>query len=141
MVFSKVNGGYVLRFDRDEKLIAGLSQFAVDQGIRAAWLTGLGAASGAELGFYNLDRREYEWRTITELMEITNLTGNIVGGDNGEVAIHAHTTLSDSNFQAIGGHVKELIVGGTCEVWLHNMGQQEIKRKFNDSVGLATLDL
>lgn len=135
----RLKDGYILRFDKDEVLIAQLTKFAKDQRIKAAWFTALGAASGAELGYYNLESQQYQWHTVSKLSEITNLTGNIAW-QNDQPVVHAHVTLTDETLKAYGGHIKELVVGGTCEVYLRIL-DKPLTRKFDKAVGLNLLAL
>lgn len=139
MNYKKVGSGYLLRFELHDSLISGLESFVRTQKIKGAWLQGLGAARGVELGFYNLESENYEWHSLTELMEITNLTGN-VSWMGEEPVIHVHATLSNKRLQAIGGHVKELIVGGTCEVFLRLL-DDKITRSFDHQTGLNLLHI
>ncbi len=139
MNYLKVTNGYLLRFDKDEKLVEELDGFVQSKKIKSGWVTGLGAAKGAEIGYYNLEKQEYEWQTIAKLTEITNLTGNI-SQINGSPSVHIHITLSDKQLNVVGGHLKELIVGGTLEVYLVNFAL-DIVRSFDEDTGLNTFSL
>ena len=68
-------------------------------------------------------------------MEITSLNGTIT-----ESAIHIHATLADKNFQTVGGHLKEAIVGGTCEIYLEQI-KATLERKADAETGLNLIDL
>ena len=50
-------------------------------------------------------------------MEITALTGNVTRKD-GAVYLHLHGTLADQNNTVHGGHVIEMTVGATCEMFV-----------------------
>lgn len=139
MKYVKKSDSYILRFSQDEQLVMLLEGFVLEHKIKFAWLSGLGACKGVELGFYNLDTQEYQWRTFTKLSEIINLTGNVSWLNNKPKA-HLHITLTDDDFKAYGGHLKELIVGGTVEIKLA-LSQQKLKRVFDDTTGLNVLDL
>lgn len=130
----------MLRLDRGEKLLECLNRLVVQENIQAAWLYGLGGAEWAELGFYDLEAKEYQWQTFTELMEITSLQGNLTWvGD--QPKWHIHGTLSGRDHRAIGGHVKELVVGGTCEISLRILPDLTLRRQRDDKTGLDLLDL
>lgn len=139
-VFDDYN--YVLRFDKDELLIEALVSFVQQQDIRGAWVSGLGAARWCELGFYHLDRQEYSFQRIDSpagALEITGLHGNVAWLD-GEPKIHIHGSFADEHMRAYGGHVKELAVGATCEIFLHQ-SQIELRRNDDTATGLPLLDL
>lgn len=139
MNYHKVSDGYLLKFSKDEKLVENLTASVKEHKIRAAWLMGLGGAQGVELGFYNLEQQEYEWHTVTHLAEITNLTGNIAWQNNSP-APHIHITLSDNKLRSFGGHLKELIVGGTVEVNLTVL-DKKLERSFDQETGLNLLNI
>lgn len=138
MTHQKVSGGYIVVLKKDEKLVESIKQFIKTHKITGAWLSGLGGAQGVTLGFYHLDKKEYEFQNITKLLEITNLTGNIsFHGD--EAVIHLHGTFSDEKLHAFGGHVSELVVGGTCELHITPI-KGSLKRTHDEDTGLNLLD-
>lgn len=119
--------------------MSALTELIKKEEIKGAWLSGLGGAMSVELGYYALDDKEYRWKRLDQLLEIASLQGNVSWKD-GEPVLHVHGTFSDENMQAFGGHVKELTVGGTCEVMLHAL-QQPLQRKQNEDTGLSLLDI
>lgn len=136
----KFNGEeYILRFQKGELLVEELLSFAREQSIKSAWLSGLGGLSWAEIGFYNLPSRKYAWRKLDELLELTNLSGNIAI-QNSQPILHAHVTVSNSDFMAYGGHLKEALVGGTVELYLRPL-DMEIERTEDQDTGLKILDI
>ena len=138
MTFHKTNAGFVLRFDKGEELVRVLSEFCAKQNIGGAWISGIGGAMWADLAFYHLERKAYEYDRIDEPLEITSLMGN-VSLVNNKPHIHLHATVSDMDYHAYGGHLKELAVAATCEVNLV-LFEQPIERVHNDSVGLKIFD-
>lgn len=116
-----------------------LTQFSRDTGVKVAWIQGLGAALEMELGFYNVENRTYGWRQFKQPpYEITAVQGNMVVGKNNEPRLHLHGTFSDENFAAFGGHIKELTVGGTCELHIRPLGVL-LTRSLDDASGLETI--
>ncbi|MDP4000918.1 MAG: DNA-binding protein [bacterium] len=139
MNYQKTNQSYLIRLNLGEELMQTLTQFCVDKKIKAGFFVGIGAALTAEIGLYILDKKEYEFQKFKAPLEILNLTGNITLIDN-KPFLHVHTTLSDKNFKAIGGHVKELIVGPTCEIHL-SVFEKKVSRKLDEEIGLKLMDL
>jgi predicted DNA-binding protein with PD1-like motif len=141
MIFRYDGFNYVVRLEKDELLIESLLKFVKEHEVKGAWLMGLGGAQWAELGFYDLPAKEYRYRRFDELLEITSLQGN-VAWRAGEPALHIHGTLSNDKFQAIGGHVRELSVAGTCEIFLRTLDSDErLTREPDAQIGLSLLDL
>lgn len=132
---------WLVRLEKGEKLMACLMEVIEKEKIATAWLSGLGGAASAELGFYDLAKQEYYWRQFDELMEITALQGNIAVDEAGKPVIHLHGTFGRSDMSVIGGHVKDLEVAGTCEVFIHRWQAEGLVRRRDDEVGLSLLDL
>ena len=131
----------LLRFDKGDLLVKNLTELVTNEDIRGAWLNGIGAAKWAELGYYNLDNKIYKWKKLDRLLEITSLQGN-VSWCQGKPILHIHGTFADEEMRTYGGHLRELSVGGTCEVLLSKFSiREKLTRKRDDATGLTTLEL
>lgn len=132
---------YLVRLERGEQLMDALTKFVRAQNVPGAWLSGLGAAQWVELGYYDLATKQYRWQTFDTLLEILGLQGN-VAWQKGEPAIHLHGTFSNRQYHVVGGHVKDLQVGGTCELFIQPIGPEHtLARSFDEQTGLNLLDL
>ncbi len=132
---------YVVRLEKGELLMQSLTKLVADKQIAGAWISGLGAALWAELGYYDLEAQEYIWKLIDKTVEITGLHGNVAWLDN-EPKLHIHGSFSDRDMRALGGHVKELAVGGTAEIFLHLLqAEQKLERAQDKKIGLPLLQL
>ena len=131
---------WLVRLEKGELLVENLTKLVKQEQVGGAWIVGLGAAQWAELGFYNLTSKAYKWRRFDQLMEITSLQGN-VAWDGDEPVIHLHGTFSDESMQAFGGHIKELQVGGTCEILLHRWYKDALTRQADPATGLNLLNV
>jgi uncharacterized protein len=141
MTYTYDGYNWVVKFDKGDLLVGGLTKLVREENIRGAWLSGLGAALKAELGYYDLQNQHYNWKTYDEVLEILSLQGNIAWS-NGDPVLHIHGTFSGADMQAIGGHVKELTVGGTCEVFLHQWHEEAgLVRAHDQQTGLNLLSL
>lgn len=106
----------LLILERGEELQKSLQTFALESGdLESAWLSGLGGAMSATLGFYDITAKSYLWKTFDEPLEIVSLTGNLSRVD-GKPFWHIHGVFSDKNFTTVSGHVKELTIGLTGEL-------------------------
>lgn len=131
---------WIVKLKKGEKLLENLTQLIEKEQIKGAWISAIGAALSVELGYYHLDRQEYEWHTIEETMEIVSLNGNTAWKDD-QPALHLHGVFSKDDLSTIGGHVKDLTVGGTCEIFIHRWYGEKLTRLHNEEVGLALLDV
>lgn len=138
MKFVKTDKRYVVKLIKGEKVMEKLLEFCESQNLKSGFLTGIGGASEIQLGYYNLETKEYEWKTFSEVHEVLGLNGNISLVNN-KPFIHAHMTVSNSNLQSFGGHLKEATVGATLEVVI-DVFDLGLERKLDDEIGLKLLD-
>lgn len=131
------NNKYVLRFDKGEELIEGLIGFCDAQKIQAGWFFGIGAISEVILSHYDLDTKKYSDREIKQKLEIISLLGNIAKmGD--KTIVHTHGSFSNPQMEVRAGHVKKLVVGPTCEIFLIKL-DGKIEREHSDEIGLSLM--
>lgn len=140
MKYSFDGFNYLMRLDQGEKLLESIERFAAETKLEGAWVNGLGGSLQATLGFYDLDKKEYDWREFEGLREVVSLTGNLARDENGELVVHLHAVLSDREFRTVAGHLKDLTAGATLELFIHR-AYQPIRRKFDEKTGLKVLDV
>lgn len=132
---------HTLKLVKGELVVENIIKFIKDQNIKGGWVAGLGGLNWIELGFYELNVQDYTWQKFDELLELTNLTGNIAWQD-GVPVLHAHATVSDSSFHAYGGHLKEAETGGTVELLIYAWEDEAgYVRKHDEDTGLNLLGL
>lgn len=139
MFYQAVEGGYVVRVERDEELIAALKTLMEQEQIGSGTVTGLGATSFARLGIYDVEARVYVDRTFEGVHELCNLTGSL-SWHEGAPFPHVHMVLSDFELRAIGGHCFEALAGATIEVFVRSF-EERIDREMDDDLGLHLLKL
>ena len=132
------NDQYIVVLEKGELLMECLRDFALQTGIKTAWLQGLGAALELEIGYYDLELQVYNWKQFNGPYEITGLQGNVVRDADDMPAFHIHGTFADTECQVIGGHVNRLVMGGTCEVLIQPTGAA-LTRKTDENTGLRLL--
>ncbi len=133
---------YTVRLDRGERLSEAMDQLFAesDTQLIGASVNGVGAAEQLTLGFYDLEKKEYIWHDFASMYEITGLQGTIARDEHDKLMFHLHGTFSDRDYQVVGGHVKDFVVGGTCELFIH-VTYQPLARKLDEQIGLKLLDL
>lgn len=141
MQVKDVETGFLIKLERGEKVMATLTEFCASRGISGGILQAVGAVKNAELGYYNLEKREYFFKTLGEDREVASMSGNIALVD-GKPFIHAHAMLSamDEALSCAGGHVKEAEVAVTLEVFLSPFNTP-VSRVLDDAIGLKLLNL
>ena len=139
MKYKKINDTYIIRLDKGERLLETLKDFCVKNQINCGYFFGIGSLDEAELAHYIVKSKKYTSEIFRQPLEIVNLSGNITTMTNG-VYLHCHAALSDVNMEAIAGHLKEGIVGATCEIVLIEL-RAGIERKYDEKIGLNLMDL
>jgi hypothetical protein len=107
--------GYAIKLDRGEEVIASLTSFAAERGVRAGLISGLGAMGQVELGFFVPATRTYVRRVFEGDYEIGALTGNF-SELNGRPFPHCHVVIGDEHFAAFTGHLFRGTVTVACEL-------------------------
>jgi uncharacterized protein len=129
---------YVLVLDKADEAVASIEGFAREKGIAAAQLTGIGAFSGAVLGFFDWETKDYRKIPVKEQVEVVSFLGDIALGPDGNPALHPHVVVSRADGMAMGGHLLEAHVRPTLEVVLTESPRHLQKRKDSES-GLALI--
>ncbi|WP_040210412.1 PPC domain-containing DNA-binding protein [Clostridium polynesiense] len=139
MLYKKMGTNWIIRIDKGEEIIASLKKICADNDIQAGFVTAIGAADKVEIGLFDTHTKTYNSKVLSGDFEITNLSGNVSRND-GQVYIHIHITLGDSEYNAHGGHLNEAWISGTCEMLLTEV-QGEIGREYNEDSGLNLFKL
>ncbi len=134
MQYKQFGNTYMVRIDLDEDVIESLKALCEKEHIRLGRVEAIGAVNHAVLGVYDLVKKEYYPEEINEFMEITSLNGNITAMDR-KPYIHLHATLADQHHAIHGGHVLEMRVGATCEMFITVL-DGEVERRRDEELGI-----
>ena len=131
---------WALVFAADEPVVAPLTAFAEQQGLAASQFTAIGAFREATLGYFNLERKDYDRLPVREQVELLSLIGHVTREPDGAPNIHAHVVLGKADGAAVGGHLIEAVVRPTLEVVLSE-APAHLRRRKDPATGLALIDL
>ena len=131
---------YIVVLKKGEELVEKMLHFVKQVGIQGGWVQGIGGALEIEIGFYDLAKREYQWQVFPSSCEIDSIQGSIALDDKGEPVLHLHGVFSGDDYETVAGHVKRVVVGGTCELFIHAY-QQPLRRQFDGETGLKLINL
>ena len=134
MRYQRYENMYAVRIDRGEEIMEKLKELCRAEKIRFAQVSAIGASEHAVLGVYDLTTQEYAKEICSEFCEITSLTGNITTVNDAPY-IHLHATLADQKHNLHGGHVLELVVGATCEMFIQ-VFDSTVGRIHDDQMGI-----
>lgn len=131
---------WVVVFDPGDEVVSTLLAFAKDKGITAARMTALGGFREVTLGFFDLEKKQYLPRNVSEQVEVMSLIGNFARTPEGESKLHAHVVVGKRDYTAHGGHLLRAIVNPTLEVMVTE-SPAHLARVFHADKGLALLKL
>ena len=138
-VIQEKNDRVILRFEKGERFPDVFEQWARKRAMGGAFFYGIGGATRIRSGYYQLSKKTYIFKEFTgDHLEILHIAGNVAMlGDH--LKIHTHLTFANEHFQAFGGHLDWLEVGGTLELKVE-IGDP-LTRKEDREIGLALLEI
>lgn len=109
---------YLLVFEPGEEVMKGLLGFVREKGLAAGHLTAIGAVSGAVLGYFDRQAKDYKRIPQESQAEVLSLIGDVALKEGGEPGVHVHAVLGLPDGSTRGGHLIEARVWPTLEVVL-----------------------
>ncbi|MBA7586535.1 DUF296 domain-containing protein [Candidatus Atribacteria bacterium 1244-E10-H5-B2] len=137
MKLKKFGNKWVVRIDKGEEIVETLKQLCEKNKIQLGSVSGVGGTGRVTVGSFKAKTKEFFSQELIGDYEITNLIGNI-STMNGEIYLHLHITISDSNNNAFGGHLTSAIISTTGEFIIEEI-EGKIEREFNEEVRLNLL--
>ncbi len=129
---------YAVIFYRGDEALSGLTDFAIQHKIQDAHFTAIGAISSATLAWLDPANKVYHRIPVNEQAEVLSLIGDVTTF-NGKPIVHMHAVIGRSNGTPIGGHVFELNVNPTLEVFM-TVNTTPLKRRPDDASGMKVID-
>ncbi|MGI8811692.1 MAG: PPC domain-containing DNA-binding protein [Pyrinomonadaceae bacterium] len=131
---------YAIIFDAGDEVKSGLMDFAKKHGLSASSFTAIGAFERATLGYFDIEKQEYEKIPFNEQVEVISLIGDVATGSDGNPKVHAHCVVAKRDGTAHGGHLLEAFVRPTLELILTE-SPTHLRKTYRDEFGLALIDL
>ena len=130
---------FALVFERGDKVVSTLERFATEHGLNASRFSAIGAFWDAELGYFDLERKDYDRIFVGEQVEVLSLFGDLAL-DGAKPKLHAHAVLGRRDGSTVGGHLLEATVRPTLEVLLVE-SPGYLRRVRDPQTGLALIDI
>jgi uncharacterized protein len=122
VTFCSTDFGYVLQLEPGDEVVRCLIQFAREQEVDDAILTGIGAVSELEIGAGGAGRdRDQRRSRLAEPLEACSLTGTLTLLD-GEPFPHLHGCFARADHSVLGGHVYLAVCSGAIEIAVQMVG-------------------
>jgi predicted DNA-binding protein with PD1-like motif len=129
---------YLLVFHTGQEVMKGLVAFAKKYDLVAGYVTGIGALSGAVIGYFDPEQNTYLHHEENGQTELLSLTGNLALYEN-EPFFHIHVAMGLKDGSARGGHLFEATVRPTVELVLTTL-PRPVRREVDHETGLPLLD-
>ncbi len=126
---------FLARLPMGADLLEAITNEFKKRSISKAGFTLIGALTEAEIGYYDMSERKYEFRKFEGPLEIVSCTGNVSHKD-GEIFVHAHVVLSDEDFRCVGGHLAPGCKIFAAELFGAPLQGDVPSRVFDDPTGL-----
>ena len=143
MEYRICNGIGYLRLDRCDGVIASVLEFCRREGIRSATFSGLGGCDLAEVKTFDPEKKTYGSRTLSGMLELASLWGDVTDDCNGGLAQHTHAIFAyveNGKHETAGGHLGEARVLITAEIEVRPIVGGVISRKTDPAWGTKVWD-
>ena len=94
MEYRKYGDTIYLRMDRGNEIIGGILEVCRREQIASAIFSGIGGCSRAELQTFLPELGRFETETLSGMLELVSLNGNVVTDEAGQYYHHTHAAFS-----------------------------------------------
>ncbi|MFX1237552.1 MAG: PPC domain-containing DNA-binding protein [Promethearchaeota archaeon] len=124
----------------DEDIIDAIKEMVIEHDFKSGLVNAIGALKKTTIGYFNIETKEYEFKTIEEDVELVSCMGNV--SFNQEVPIiHLHVVLGKKDYGLFGGHLSQpSIVSVTGEVFIYKINDK-LMRSEDSRFGLSLLNI
>lgn len=129
----------VIRLIKGEETVSALEEICRKEGILFATVSGIGAADRAVTCLYDIEKQQFEQQCLERPLELVSLLGNISEKD-GAPYLHLHASFADASGAVYGGHLKEMRVSATAEIFIRRLPGR-VGRIIDEQTGLNVLEL
>ena len=138
MEYKRFDNTIFARIDKGEEILEQLKEIALQEHIKLASVSALGAINDFTVGVFKTAEKKYDANEFQGYYEITSLTGTITTKD-GEFYAHLHMSAGDTEGRVLGGHLNEAVISATCELVLEIM-DGTVERRLDPETGLNLME-
>lgn len=136
--YTKTPTGFLMVLRQGDDVFKEIEKMSVAEKIPSASLTGMGFVN-ARFGFFDFKTKEFKPKDFND-MEMASMSGSIAWQKD-KISLHLHGVVTDSNFQAFGGHLLAATVGtGSLEITVL-VHDRKLERKLEQPLGANVLQL
>lgn len=138
MEYRRFGDSYYIRLDRGDEIISSILAICKKENVDSATFSGIGGCDEAQIQTYLPQTNEFETRTLTGMLELASLTGNVVSDDESRLHHHTHAVLAykdGDEHHIAAGHIKSITVLYTAEIELRPVMRGSIGRRHDPETG------
>lgn len=139
MDYKKFKDTIYLRIDRGEEVVEMIKKVCDMEHMEAGSFQGIGACDKVVLSTWIQEKEDFINHTITGMLEMVSLLGNVSTDKNGGPFIHSHAVFSylkdNEEIAIVAGHLKEAYVSYTGEIVLTS-AEGKISRMLDSKEGI-----
>ena len=130
----------VAKIEPNEDLFDAIKELIKKHKIKSGLISVIGALKQFTIGYFDIEKKKYNFKTFDEDIELISCMGNIAFKDN-EPIIHLHVSVGKDDYSIIGGHLSQpSVVSITAEVYIYEINQT-LTRANDPQFDLSLLDL
>jgi len=130
----------VAKIEPNEDLFDAIKELIKKHKIKSGLINVIGALKQFTIGYFDIEKKKYNFKTFDEDIELISCMGNIAFKDN-EPIIHLHVSVGKDDYSIIGGHLSQpSVVSITAEVFIYEVNQT-LTRANDPQFDLSLLDL
>jgi hypothetical protein len=130
----------VAKIEPNEDLFDAIKELIKKHKIKSGLINVIGALKQFTIGYFDIEKKKYNFKTFDEDIELISCMGNIAFKDN-EPIIHLHVSVGKDDYSIIGGHLGQpSVVSITAEVYIYEINQT-LTRANDPQFDLSLLDL
>lgn len=139
MDYRKEKDTIYLRIDKGEEVLETIEAVCKKEGVGAGYFHGIGACDKVILSTWIPEKEDFIHHTLTGMLEMVSLMGNVSTDWKGEPFTHSHAIfpyLEDSGEMAlVAGHLEKAAISYTGEIVIRP-AEEKIGRVFDEKAGI-----
>ena len=136
--YRRYGDAFYVRMDKGDEIIGKILELCRKEQILSATFSGIGGCSEAQIQTFLPETGEFESRTVSGMLELVSLTGNVFSDEQNVLYLHAHGAFSYKEGEkhcVSAGHIKSITVSYTAEIELRPVIGGVIRRQFDPETG------
>ena len=141
MEYRRFDDKIYVRLDKDDEIIKALTAVCAKKNCPIAQIQGIGGCESVTVGVFDADKKAYNETTVTGLLEMTSLDGNLTQYEN-KPYLHLHAAFAyreDNEIKQISGHLLKAVIGLTGEIVI-TPADGRIGRRYIEELGIRVWD-